>query len=145
MSEYMTFGRAYRTTFNKFFQFSGNAPRSEYNWKSIAIHIQVIVFSAILWFFYSQGLDADVTLYAYAAIGAIYLLWQLLWGIPLTIRRIRDAGANPWLFLWVIIAGFLLDFVDPTNLLSGILGLAFFIFLVAAPSGWMQTKKPEVA
>ncbi len=99
----MNFMDAVKTCFNKYIDFSGRAPRSEYWWFAVFL----IVGNAIAgWldtaiFGTSTMMAGDMAFeYSMGVIGGLFYLATLLPGLAVAVRRLHDLDKSGW---WVLI------------------------------------------
>ena len=90
----MTFNQSIRTCFQKYVDFTGRAPRSEYWWFTLFLILGNLAATMI-----------DVTMFSVAAdqygpLNSIFSLATLLPGIAVSIRRLHDVDRSGW---WLLI------------------------------------------
>lgn len=61
-------------------------------------------------------------------------VWILIWGIPLYVRRMRDAGYSGWMVLVAMIVIGVVNTIDPTGKVGSLLSIGLMVFLLCAPS-----------
>ena len=88
---------SYRSFWVKSFAFGGNTKRSEF-WLAYAGNAIVVVFLLVLGFLLGSLLGDSDNVTPVALI-VIYSVAAIVPNVSIQVRRLRDAGFNPWLLL----------------------------------------------
>ena len=93
----MSFGQAIRSCWNKYFDFSGRARRSEYWWWKLFVFLGLIIFDIV------DGLAG------FGILSLLFLLAVILPSIAVEVRRLHDIDRSGWWYLlnFVPILGFI--------------------------------------
>lgn len=148
----MSYSQAIRSSFSKYFQFSGRASRSEY-WKFvaflIAVHIVLIIIAGVLFgptvqqevrtVIDESGASSVVPsykrVYDGGYLGTLFLFATFLPGLSASWRRMHDASRSGW---WLIARYGIFFFGIVTAIVSQIGFAAFFEGL--AQTGQVQIQ-----
>jgi len=89
----MGFQQAIKLVLNKYFQFGGRAPRSEYWYWVLFLFMAGIILAIVDAVLFGEG----------QPVSALFSLATLIPGIAVSVRRLHDTGRSGWLFLLIFI------------------------------------------
>ena len=97
--------KALAETFKRYFQFTGRADRREFwTWvlALLAVSVPVVCVLAVIAFLFGNTAGHPVAEGVFhATIDLLGLFWLVMFlpSLSVTVRRLRDAGINPWLLI----------------------------------------------
>jgi uncharacterized membrane protein YhaH (DUF805 family) len=97
----MTLGEALVSVYSNYATFSGRAPRSEYWWYYlVAVTVELVLWVGAMVMSgdaYGTGADGDMLLSA-SVVLLLWLLFNILPTIAVTVRRLHDVGMSGWYY-----------------------------------------------